>query len=315
MLTPNPPIRPMFNDHLDTFFGLPVHTWTPGDTLTQPASFAYALHLSWDDERVTAEDLFASLIAAPGHEDIRALVLGMNDLEEYDDMVESHIARLTAARDALPNLKALFLPDVVYEECEVSWIQQSNVTPILEAWPALEELHLRGGIGLRFDPIQHSGLRKLVIQAGGIPAETVRDICAMSLPNLEHLELWLGTPDYEGDSTLEDLAPILSGKLFPKLRHLALCNSVIADGIARALVGAPVLEQVEVLDVSKGTLSEEGAEALLSNPALSALKALDVSENFLSEATYARFSALPIPVTVGTEKDLNDDWRYCTVSE
>lgn len=306
----------MFHAHLGTFFGLPVHEWSVGDTLDKPGAYAYAIRPTWDRESTTMDDLWGAFIADPNAKDVRALVLGLDELEgDYEDMVTNHLGRLVEAREALPGLKAIFLPDVTYEDCEVSWIEQTNVTPLLTAWPGLEELHLRGGMGLRFDPIQHANLRKLVIQAGGIPGQTVRDLCAMSLPNLEHLELWLGTEDYEGDTTVADLAPILSGKLFPKLRHLALCNSEIADDIARALVGAPVLEQVEVLDVSKGTLSDEGAEALLSNPALSALKALDVSENFLSEATDARFTGLSVPVTIGTEKDLDDDWRYCTVRE
>jgi hypothetical protein len=162
----------------------------------------------------------------------------------------------------MPALRALFLGDIIVEENEISWIVQSDVSPLLDAFPALEELRVRGGQGLTLGAPRHARLRSLAIETGGLDAGLVRSLAAADLPELEHLELWLGTTDYGGTVTVADLEPILSGRLFPKLRYLGLRDSEIADEVAAALASAPILERVRVLDLSLGTLGDAGAAAV-----------------------------------------------------
>ena len=202
---------------------------------------------------------FLASDAAPA---TRGLILGAYDLEggssggkKYDEIVTS--------KDRLPNLKALFLGDIVQEECEISWIHQSDVSGMLQAFPQLEMLRIRGVDGLAISKPQHARLRALAIESGGLPAAVVAQICRGKFPELEYLELWLGTPDYSGDCRVNDLQPLLKGKLFPKLKYLGLRNAEIADDIAAVIVTAPVVDQLEILDLSLGNLGDVGGNALL----------------------------------------------------
>src|SRR5262249_56131328 len=123
-----------------------------------------------------------------------------------------------------------------------------------EAYRGLEEFRVRGGNNLSLGTLRHKNLKKLVIETGGLPVSVLREVCAAKLPALEHLELWLGEENYGWDGTVNDLKPLLSGKLFPKLRYLGLRDSIIADEVATAVARAPVLKKIRVLDLSLGNL-------------------------------------------------------------
>ena len=104
------------------------------------------------------------------------------------------------ARDRLPNLRALFLGDITWEENEISWIAHGDVTGLLTAFPQLEHFRLRGADGLTLRKFKHENLKSLTIEASNLQAEVVRAIGASSLPALEHLEIWLGTERYEANT-------------------------------------------------------------------------------------------------------------------
>ena len=183
--------------------------------------------------------------------------------------------------------------DIASEEWEISWIKQSDISPVLAADPNLEMLQLRGSDGLAFSKVRHDNLKILVIEAAGLSRQTIADICALELPALEHLELWLHSGDYyEPDFSVDNLMPILAGDLFPNLTYLGLRNSEYSDEIAAALLKAPVLQQIAVLDLSMGTLGDEGAFALFYCPAINQLQILNVSENLLSNYTIKRLQQL-----------------------
>jgi hypothetical protein len=151
----------------------------------------------------------------------------------------------------------------------------------------------------------------------------VRAVGACDLPALEHLELWLGVERYGGDATVADLAPVLAGGRFRRLRHLGLQDSEIQDEIAAALAAAPVLAQLESLSLAMGTLTDAGAEALLGGQPLTHLKRLDLHHHFLGDAMLDRFRDLF--GACGVEVDLSEqetparwndeEWRYVAVSE
>lgn len=227
------------------------------------------------------------------------------ETEEAIEVVDA----LVEAREKLASLKALFLGDIISEENEVSWIEQTDVSPIFEAYPNLEYFGVRGGNGLRLGSIQHEHLRTLVVEAGGLPREVVHDIQRSDLPALEHLEIWLGTPDYSGDTTVEDLAPLLRKSLFPRLRYLGLRNSAIADEIASVFAFAPIVERIETLDLSLGTLTDTGAEALLKSPAIRKLKKLDLHYHYCSEEMVRRLENMGIEVDASQRQEIEEyDW-------
>ncbi|GAA3194856.1 STM4015 family protein [Streptomyces virens] len=313
--------------HLEELYGLPVFTFPGrGDTTELPEADAVAWSIAartyGDGEGWT--QVFARFCSEVDTTRVRALVVGIWD-DAFDCGPAGIIEALLEARDRLPALRAVFLGDIVFEECEISWIHQTDVTPLLAGFPQLEEFGVRGGQDLEFPAVRHDALRKLVVETGGMPADVVRGVGASELPALEHLDLWLGTSWYGADSEPADLEPILSGARLPRLRHLALRNSEIQDEVAAAVAAAPVVARLEVLDLSMGTLGDEGATALLGGQPLTHLKKLDLHHNYLSEPLRQRIRETLEPAGVEVDLDQDDaDWdedddgtvhRYVSVGE
>ena len=219
-------------------------------------------------------------------------------------------------RDKLSGLRAIFLGDIIYEENEISWIEQSDVSPLLQAYPKLEVLRIRGGNSLKFSTVRHDELKQLIVETGGLHRSVVREICQCGFPNLQHLELWLGVENYGWDGGVEDLQPILAGKHFPKLTYLGLRNSEIVDDIAPVVVNSPILGQLEVLDLSNGTLTDVGAQALLNMPGSIPLKELNLSHHYMTESMVEQLqSRLKCDVIADEGEDPNTEWRGVVVSE
>ncbi len=262
---------------------------------------AWRITTGFTDEDDGWEQTFERFCSAVDTTRVRALIVGAWECV-FDCGPDDVIEALLAARDRLPALRALFLGDIVFEECELSWIVQTHVTGLLRGLPALEEFGVRGGTELAFQGLRHDNLRSLTVQTGGLPAGVVRGIGASDLPALEHLDVWLGTSSYGADCEPADLEGILSGTRLPRLRHLALRNSEIQDGVATALAAAPVVARLEVLDLSLGILSDEGATALLGGQPLTHLKKLDLHHHYIGEELRQRIRQTLEPS--GVEVDL-----------
>ncbi|MFJ9034581.1 STM4015 family protein [Streptomyces sp. NPDC102274] len=314
------------SNHLREFYGLPAFDFLSADTtveLPDPASVAWRISVDSYQSEEAWEAAFARLTESVDSTEVRALIVGSWS-DAYDSGPDEAISALVAARDRLPALRALFLGDITFTECEISWINQGLVTPLLDAFPELREFGVRGGQDLRFPAVRHARLRSLTIETGGLDAEVVRSVAASDFPELEHLDLWLGTSWYGANAQVADLAPILAGARLPRLRSLALRNSEMQDEIAVALAGAPVVAGLETLDLSMGTLGDEGAEALLAGQPLSHLKKLDLHHNFLGEAMRKRLldtmgaAGVEIDLSENTEPDSESDGvehRYTAVAE
>ncbi|MGW3342520.1 STM4015 family protein [Nonomuraea rubra] len=229
-------------------------------------------------------------------------------------------APLLLARHArrLTRLRSVFLGFIEPEYWEISWIRHGDITPLLEAYPRLERLEVRGSRGLELRPVTHEHLRVLRFESGGLPGAVVRAVGASTFPALEHLELWLGVENYGGDSTAADLDGILSGTGLPALRRLGLRDGERQDDVAAAVAVAPVTGRLEELSLGMGALGDRGAEALLSGQPLTHLRVLDLRHHFLSDAMVLRvLDALP-----GVAVDLDEQqraeevrWRYVAVTE
>jgi hypothetical protein len=309
------------SQHITSFAGLPVTAFEPGvvDKLdvagTPRSAVAWRIEAGYDDKEEALAEKLDRLLDVVGGESIHALVIGQWG-GAYDS--PPPLQQLIAVRDRMPNLRALFIGEMTFEECEISWINHGEIAPLLGAFPALEVLRVRGAQGLRLSPVRHRRLRELAIEAGGLPATVVRGIADSSFPALRTLELWLGVAEYGGDTIVEDLAPILGGADLPALRRLALRNAEIADQLASALAGAPVVARLEELDLSLGILSDRGAEALLLGQPLTHLRRLDLSHHFISadlaERLTAELPGVDVDLSDGQEADEDGD-RYVSVSE
>ena len=163
----------------------------------------------------------------------------------------------------------------------------------------------------------HPRLKSFAIESGGLPTELLDEVWAADLPNLEHLELWLGDGNYGGIGNNLPLEPLFDGTRFPKLKYLGLRNSDIADLVAAGIAASPLLARLTILDLSLGNLGDEGAEALIASPDTRKLQKLDLHYHYLSDDVAARLNGLGIEVDLSDPKDseTDPDDRYITVAE
>lgn len=301
------------HDRTEPFVDLPVEPYRgPEGAAAVTDHAAVAWHVSFDRSQRRSPlfaEVFRSFCDHVRTGEVRELRIGTWD-ELGNQGSEEVVALLCEAADRLPELRALHLGDIPWEQSEISWITQSDVTPLLEAFPRLRRLVVRGG-GVRLRPVRHDALRLLRIETGGLPASTARAVGAADLPSLHHLELWMGEEEYGADSTVDDLAGILSGERLPSLRHLGLQNSEYQDAIAAAVATAPVLPRLRSLDLSMGTLGDAGAAALLAGRSLAHLETLDLSHHFMSDEVMGRvrrqLSALGVAVDLDEQLEEEHD--------
>ena len=71
-----------------------------------------------------------------------------------------------------------------------------------------------------------------------------------------------------------------------------------------------------MLDLSDGTLSDDGAEALLASDKIKQLKHLDLSYHFMTDETMEQFNQLGMSVDVSDQQESDeDDWRFPMLTE
>ena len=312
----------MIGENIKTFAGLPVREYSADQAVPSPEKYAIRISLGWEmyeEENLTFTKLFASLIDDPSCAQVQALVVGDWGGAGQGDGSAPVVEALVSARDALPALRALFLGEMTSEESEISWINQSDVSPLFEAFPQLQELWIRGGNDLALGNPRHECLRKLVIQTGGLSASVLHDVASASLPQLEHLELWLGDDGYGNDIQIHDIEPLLTSCPFPKLGYLGFCDDCNADETAKLIARVGLPPTVQVLDLSLGTLSDEGAQALVESPCLKQLRKIDFHYHFVSAAFVDRLKQL-VPEIDASDVQKADYWdgqphRYVAVGE
>jgi hypothetical protein len=298
------------------FTAKPVVDWKIGDDVN-PGN-AIKITLSWDnheEDNLNWVDVFSAFLENPASREVDTLIVGYWWEEEA---VDAALEAVVAANGKLPNLRHLFFGDIDSEESEISWIIQTDLSPIFEAYPQLETFYCRGGASLLLGSPNAPKLQTLVVEASDIPQEVVRGIMTAKLPELRYLELWLGDEEYAEVENLADFEPLFSGELFPKLEHLGLRNAALADDLAIALASSPLLGRLKGLDFTYGTLGDRGGQALLANQHLSNLEYLNFSDNYLTKPMVERFKALPVKVYgiyIGQDTDIPEDDRYVVIRE
>jgi hypothetical protein len=317
------------SDYANHFANLQKQEFLPGEVFENPQQFAVGISYSEDDVDIqTFDECLDVLLSTLESSQIEALIIG-----PWSDGVsictgeassQRAVEAIVSNHDRLRNLKALFIGDMIYQDCEISWLVQSDISPILRAYPQLEILQVRGGNQLEFKSMngdaRHNHLKALIVETGGLPRATVQQIYAWDFPSLEHLELWFGSENYGGDCWDRDLPPLLEDLVFPSLTYLGLRNSQFADETVEMLVKSPLVAGLQVLDLSLGTLTDEGAAKLLNCPAIRDLEILNVSQSYLSGAMIDQLRSLDIEVIADDQREEEDDEdpayrRYCVVSE
>ncbi|GAA3230583.1 STM4015 family protein [Actinocorallia longicatena] len=305
----------MNNHSLETYAGLPVADFPAEKPPSGPV--AWRLRQPEDEpEDVQNPARILDALIAEATEPIEALVIGFWS-DQFDDAFTLGDVRdvLVERAARLPDLRSLFFGDITYHENELGWIEQCDVTPLARL--PLTRFEVRGSDGLLLDPVENPALRVLRFETAGLPGPVTAAVAASDLPALEELDLWLGTPRYNGTTTVEHLRPVLDGARLPSLRHLSLQNGDFHDEVAAALAGAPVVARLETLSLARGTLTDVGAEALLSGQPLTHLRRLDLRHHFLSEEMAARvLAALPgVEVLIENDRDLDPADPYVAIGE
>lgn len=141
-------------------------------------------------------------------------------------------------------------------------------------------------------------------------------------PALETLRLWFGDPDYGSTAKLADVSALLDGKQVPKVVELALANTdgALGNQIAAAVIESKIVKQLRVLDLSGGSIDDEGAAVLVAGKsALGHLQRLDLSDNYLTPAGVKLVKKLAKEVLVDDQREPydwdEDQRRYASVGE
>ncbi|MGL4346082.1 MAG: STM4015 family protein [Cellulosilyticaceae bacterium] len=229
--------------------------------------------------------------------------------ECFDEGIQPIIDGIVANKSKFAHIKHLFFGDMTFEECEVSWIQQGDYSKLWEALPALEELTIKGSENLTLGEVCHEKLKSLEIICGGIPKLVLEEIASAKLPVLEKLNIYIGIDNYGFDGDIEDITKVVGNPSFGNLKYLGIGNSDIQDAIVERVMASGIVQQLEVLDFSNGTLSDVGGKILLEHQAqLSHLKLLDLHHHFLSDDMKEKLSKLPIEVDLEEQEDNDEDY-------
>ena len=309
-----------------------IEDYNPKVGIIDPVNTAYRLKLDWNrwrNSQATLPNLFESFLKDSQASQVEALLLPFGSNSSCKLLVNA----LVENNDCLTNLKALYIGDMHDYEYKTSDVTLSNMSPILEAYPHLEILQVRGfgyegyDDSLKFNPMRHEHLKTLIVETGYVLShQVIQQICTLELPSLEYLELWLGNDVYYpfwqdeeepisiDESAISNLAPIISGEVFPHLKYLGLRSSNCSDVIAESIVKSPLMNSLRVLDLSMGTLKNKGANVLLNCSAINNLHTLNVSRNLLSTSMIQQLSQLKCRVIA--EPQTNDaEWRYHAITE
>lgn len=267
------------------------------------------------DSRTDLAAVTRTLLALPAARFVTALRFGLASYESDNDWGPTLAAIAESAQAA--QLRSLRFDDYDSEDCELSWTPFGDFAAYWGALPALEHLHLRSGGGGTLGEIALPSLRTLIRESGGLSAAELSSILNARCPRLERLDVWTGDSNYGAEATVEQLLPLLEGRLFPSLTHLGVVNSELGPALLGPLATSPLLRRLRVLDLSKGVLADENVDALLEHAgAFAHLERLDLSENILGERLEEVTARLPNAVA-GEQRagDMDEEDRFVAVGE
>lgn len=277
---------------------------------------------TWEDYSENSKNagtMIDDILADPELPQLDQLVIGCWG-ESWDNSAQPIIDGIVEHADQFAGIKSLFVGDMDFEECEVSWIEQADYSKLWAALPQLEELTIKGSTNLSLGSIQHENLKDLEIICGGLPKEVLASIGAAKLPALKRLSLYMGVEDYGFDGGIEDIASMLEKSDFPQLEELGILDSEIQDEVAEAVVKSHYMKQIHTLDLSCGTMTDKGGQWILDElPKYGNIKEVNLSYHYMSDEMMEKLEALEAEVDVDDQQE--DDeydgeiYRYPMLTE
>ena len=260
------------------------------------------------DEGKGPATMVEEILADPEFPQVTQLIIGSWGSACEDDCQEI-LDGIRANKDKFAHVESLFVGDMDYEECEVSWILQGNYSDFWEAMPQLKELTIKGSMDLVLGDIVHQNLEALTIICGGLPVSVIQSIKKAKLPGLKKLVLYIGIENYGFDGNKDTIKALLEEPDFPKLEYLGIEDSEIQDELVQVVLESKYMKQLHTLDLANGTLTDKGGELLLGKlPSYPNIKVLDVHYHYMSEEMEEKLKALPIEVDT-SESNEPEEYR------
>jgi hypothetical protein len=161
-------------------------------------------------------DKVKAFVAEPWLPMVETIIIGPWDKENGTicpaKKLRKGIKLLSQNKDKLQNVTRLMIGDIPFNtkpsdtvKTKLSWIELCDVTDLVSALPNLQHLKIRGSSGLVIAPITHNELISLTIECVGMPSKVLQGICKSNFPNLQRLELWLGSQDQEDGWQMSEL--------------------------------------------------------------------------------------------------------------
>jgi hypothetical protein len=272
-----------------------------------------------EDEGFDQAALARALVALPSSRFIVELELGCGSIHE--NRTDERMQEALIEHGPYRNLRKLaFITD--QEEEMLSWTDAGDLGHLGKTAPNLTSLHVEAG-GLKLTDPDMKRLEELVIETCGFTEENAHSIAGARWPSLSKLVLWFGSRSYGVEIPLKSVEKMLDRKRLPSLRYLGLCNNDFTDELVDLLADHPLLPQLEVLDLSKGTMSDEGAARMAElADRFAHLKKIDLCANYIHDAAAPLKKALK-QVDLGkfpNEQRTAEEWdgeahRYADVGE
>jgi uncharacterized protein (TIGR02996 family) len=244
--------------------------------------FIYRVRLSHDEYSDSefdgkTVDILAQVLRHPSARFVVEFSFQSNG-DPSDDNLQDLINLL--GKKAPPTTRKITFGDNVDQ---ISWHHTGSLAKLWPGVPNLKVLEIETGefeVGKMVAP----ALERAVFITGGLSKSCGKGLATAEMPEIRHLEIYYGTENYGGTCSIKEVRPLLERGDLAHLEYLGLKNSEFANELAREVGGAKVVKHLKTLDLSLGTMTDDGARALADAKAsLAHLECLDLRDNFLTK--------------------------------
>lgn len=268
--------------------------------------FTYGFE-EYDEGGKSAETMVDDILSDPEFAELDGVTVGCWG-SAYEDDCQPIIDGIIQEKEKFSHIKKLFIGDMDFEECEVSWIIQGDYSELWKAMPQLTEFTVKGSTDLTLGDIDLPNLKSLEVICGGLPTDIIKSVQNAKLPNLERLVLYIGSENYGFDGSAENIKEMLEKSDFPKLKYLGIVDSEIQDELAEAVLNCKYMDKIETLDLSYGTLTDKGADLIAEKiGGFPNIKKIELEHHFLSDEGIERLEAAV--TAAGKEIRIEDQMR------
>ena len=257
--------------------------------------YAYTYE-DYEEQGKDGKTMVTEILSDPDFPELKKIIIGCWGWAA-EDGCQPILDGIVENREQFSGIEELFVGDMDFEECEVSWIIQGNYSRLWEAMPGLRELTIKGSTDLTLGNIRHDNLESLTIICGGLPESVIKEIEKAKLPNLKKLLLYIGSDNYGFDGNEDTIKSLWDHMDFPNLEYLGIADSEIQDQLAEVVLKNKIMGQLHTLDLSCGTLTDKGGALILETvPQYPNLEKLDVHYHFMTKDMVKKLQALPVEV-------------------